>query len=138
MKTNILIICEGYMACLKGTTRGINPTPYTSLRLWEASYAREIEPYTVLLSFIKINRPPSHKNVFYWFWNYWLNVLDYITVIVLLKIMCALANVHHIGAMRRSALNINTQWQTCTCTLLAAFCFQLLGCFTNTTQLKDL
>ena len=30
IKTNILTTCEGYMACHKGTTRGINPASGTA------------------------------------------------------------------------------------------------------------
>jgi len=30
IKTNILTICEGYMVCHKGTTRGINPVSGTA------------------------------------------------------------------------------------------------------------
>jgi len=40
IKTNILTICEGYMACHKGTTRGINPASVTAntrpLKVWGA------------------------------------------------------------------------------------------------------
>jgi len=91
------------MACHTGKTRGVKPASGTAntrplIKVLGAgslpTREKEISPNTGVVSFLRNNRPITNTTMFLnLFASIAQNVKDDITV--LLKLLCALANIHH-------------------------------------------